>query len=70
LCKEQIADLRTRGLDTCERCFTVQGTMADPRYLYATLDPGDCPPNRRTLSVPEQAKQSATIIRNRSAAQR
>ncbi len=35
-----------------ERCFTVHGTMADPRWLDPTLDPNDRVPGMSFLGVP------------------
>ena len=51
--KDQLADLKARGLDNHERCFTVQGTMADPRFLDATLEPSDRKPNWCMLGDPK-----------------
>lgn len=50
--KNELATLKAAGLEHHERCFTVQGTMADPRFLDATLDPSDRPPNWCMLGVP------------------
>lgn len=50
--KDELAALKAAGLEHHERCFTVQGTMADPRFLDATLDPSDRPPNWCMLGVP------------------
>lgn len=50
--KQQLADLKASGLENHERCFTVQGTMADPRFLDATLDPSDRKPNWCMLGDP------------------
>ena len=35
-----------------ERCFTVQGTMADPRFLDCAIDPSDRPPGLCYLGDP------------------
>lgn len=50
--KQELADLKAGGLENHERCFTVQGTMADPRFLDATLDPSDRRPNWCMLGDP------------------
>jgi pimeloyl-ACP methyl ester carboxylesterase len=50
--KDELAALKAKGLDNNERCFTVQGTMADPRFLDATLDPSDRKPGWCMLGVP------------------
>lgn len=50
--KEQLADLKTRGLDHHERCFTVQGTMADPRWVDPAVDANDRKPNWCMLGDP------------------
>ena len=51
--KDQLADLKAQGLENHERCFTVQGTMADPRFLDPTLDPSDRRPNWCMLGDPK-----------------
>lgn len=50
--RARLAELRGRGLANHERCFTVQGTMADPRFLDATLEPSDRRPNWCMLGDP------------------
>lgn len=50
--KEQLAELKAAGLPNHERCFTVQGTMADPRFLDSTLEPSDRKPNWCMLGDP------------------
>lgn len=50
--KQQLAALRDAGLDNHERGFVVQGTMADPRFVDATLDASDRPPNWCYLGEP------------------
>jgi dienelactone hydrolase len=50
--KEELAILRARGRENEERCFTVQGTMADPRFLDPTLDPNGRKPNWCFLGEP------------------
>jgi alpha-beta hydrolase superfamily lysophospholipase len=50
--KEQLADLKARGLDNHERCFTVQGTMADPRWVDPAVDANDRKPNWCMLGDP------------------
>jgi pimeloyl-ACP methyl ester carboxylesterase len=39
--RETLEHLRTRGQEHGERAFVVHGTMADPRWLDATLEPSD-----------------------------
>lgn len=51
--KEQLAELKAQGLENHERCFTVQGTMADPRWVDPTVDPNDRPPNHCMLGDPK-----------------
>jgi len=53
-CQQQLAQLKAQGQDTYERCFTIQGTMADPRFLDPNLDPSDRPNNWCMLGVPDQ----------------
>lgn len=50
--KEQLADLKAQGLENYERCFVVQGTMADPRWVDPAVDPNDRPPNHCMLGDP------------------
>ena len=50
--KDQLAALRADGRPNDERCFTVQGTMADPRFLDPALDPNDRPLNHCFLGDP------------------
>ena len=51
--KNELAALKTAGLELHERCFTVQGTMADPRFLDALLEPSDRKPNWCMLGDPK-----------------
>ncbi|MFM5895772.1 MAG: alpha/beta hydrolase [Novosphingobium sp.] len=50
--QEELAALKAQGLDHHERCFTVQGTMADPRWLDPLVDPNDRQPNHCMLGDP------------------
>ncbi|MBK9004902.1 MAG: alpha/beta fold hydrolase [Sphingomonadales bacterium] len=50
--KEQLAELKAKGLEVHERCFTVQGTMADPRWVDPAVDPNDRQPNHCMLGDP------------------
>jgi pimeloyl-ACP methyl ester carboxylesterase len=50
--KDELAALRAAGLDNHERCFTVQGTMADPRFLDPTLEPSERKPGWCMLGDP------------------
>ena len=50
--KAELAALKAQGLDNHERCFTVQGTMADPRWLDPLVDPNERPPNHCMLGDP------------------
>lgn len=50
--KAELAALKESGLENHERCFTVQGTMADPRFLDPALDPSDRKPNWCMLGDP------------------
>lgn len=50
--KAELAALKAAGLENHERCFTVQGTMADPRWVDPSVDPNDRPPNHCMLGDP------------------
>ena len=50
--KAELAALRAAGRPNEERCFTVQGTMADPRFLDPAVDPSDRRPNWCYLGDP------------------
>lgn len=50
--KDQLADLKAQGLEHHERCFTVQGTMADPRWIDPAVDPNERMPNHCMLGDP------------------
>ncbi len=50
--KQKLSDLRAEGKTTEEFAFVTHGTMADPRFLDATLDPNDRKPNWCFLGDP------------------
>jgi len=50
--KAQLADLKAKGDPDAERCFTVQGTMSDVRWLDPSQDPSDRPPGTCYLGDP------------------
>ncbi|WP_296677407.1 alpha/beta fold hydrolase [Novosphingobium sp.] len=50
--KDELAALKAQGLESHERCFTVQGTMADPRWLDPLVDPNERRPNHCMLGDP------------------
>ncbi|MEP3050968.1 MAG: alpha/beta hydrolase [Erythrobacter sp.] len=50
--KQQLAELKAQGLENQERCFTVQGTMADPRWVDPAIDPNERQPNHCMLGDP------------------
>lgn len=50
--QDELAALRAQGLEHHERCFTVQGTMADPRWLDPAVDPNDRQPGHCMLGDP------------------
>lgn len=53
--KEQLAFLKAKGEADAERCFTVQGTMSDVRWLDPTQDPSDRRPHTCYLGDPRIA---------------
>lgn len=50
--KTWLADIAASEQPDAERCFTVQGTMADPRFLDPAIDPSDRPPGTCYLGHP------------------
>ena len=50
--QDELAALKAQGLANHERCFTVQGTMADPRWLDPLVDPNERQPNHCMLGDP------------------
>ena len=56
--KQELAELKAQGLENHERCFTVQGTMADPRWVDPAVDPNDRPPNHCMLGDPKVVNDS------------
>ncbi len=53
--KDQLTALKAAGNDNMERCFTVQGTMADVRWTDPTQDPSDRRPYECYLGEPRVA---------------
>ena len=53
--KDQLAALKKAGDPDAERCFTVQGTMADVRWTDPTQDPSDRPAGTCYLGDPRIA---------------
>ena len=50
--KDELAALQASGQPNLERCFTVQGTMADPRWLDPAVDPNERTPGHCMLGDP------------------
>lgn len=50
--RETLDELMRRGGPDLERCFVTYGTMADPRWLDATLEPNERTPGRCYLGDP------------------
>jgi pimeloyl-ACP methyl ester carboxylesterase len=50
--KDELESLKAQGQDHHERCFVVQGTMGDPRWVDPLVDPNDRPPNHCMLGDP------------------
>jgi pimeloyl-ACP methyl ester carboxylesterase len=53
--KQSLADLKAKGDPDAERCFTVQGTMCDVRWLDPKQDPSDRPAGTCYLGDPRIA---------------
>ncbi len=50
--KDELATIRQSAEPNREQAFVVHGTMADPRWLDATIDPSDRQPNHCYLGEP------------------
>jgi pimeloyl-ACP methyl ester carboxylesterase len=50
--EQELIDVRRREGEGAERAFVVHGTMADPRFLDANLDPNERTPGRCYLGEP------------------
>lgn len=55
---ERLQHLERRDGPQADECFTVHGTMADPRWLDPAVDPNDRPPGRCYLGPPKQVNMS------------
>jgi pimeloyl-ACP methyl ester carboxylesterase len=53
--RDQLAELAAAGTPEAERCFCVQGTMADVRWTDPTQDPSDRKPGACYLGEPRVA---------------
>lgn len=51
--KERLGELKSSGGKQVEHCFTVYGTMADPRWLDPAIDPNQRQPGTCFLGDPE-----------------
>jgi alpha-beta hydrolase superfamily lysophospholipase len=60
--KERLHALRRRGRAHDEHCFLVQGTMADPRWLDATLEPNGRRVNQTYLGDPRIVNESPVAL--------
>lgn len=56
--KQRLADLKASGRPNDEFCFTVQATMADPRWLDPALEPNDRKPQWCFLGEPRVVNMS------------
>src|SRR5690606_25754274 len=60
--KKELAALKAAGRENEERCFLVQGTMADPRFLDPTLEPNERKPHWCFLGDPRIVNESPVGI--------
>jgi pimeloyl-ACP methyl ester carboxylesterase len=58
--RDRLADLGERNGKEVERGFVVHRTMADPRYVDATVDPNDRTPGRFLAAEPETVNTGPT----------
>jgi dienelactone hydrolase len=60
--KEKLTDLKSAGKEQSEYCFTVHGTMADPRWLDPSLEPNGRRPNWTYMGEPSIVNDSPTAL--------
>ena len=60
--KDKLSRFKLQGRDDDEYCFVVHGTMADPRWLDAALEPNDRVPNGSYLGSPQIVNNSAVAL--------
>jgi alpha-beta hydrolase superfamily lysophospholipase len=60
--REKLAALKAVGRDNAEYCFTVHGTMADPRWLDPSLEPNDRRPKWTYLGDPAIVNDSPVAL--------
>jgi alpha-beta hydrolase superfamily lysophospholipase len=60
--QEKLLQLRANGHPDGEFCFTVHGTMADPRWLDSTLEPNERRPNWTYLGDPAVVNDSPAAL--------
>lgn len=56
--QDKLQEIRSQDNPQSEHCFTVHGTMADPRWLDPAVDPNDRKPGRCYLGDPREVNMS------------
>src|SRR3546814_10008055 len=60
--KTRLTDLRRKDRDNEERAFLVHGTMADPRWIDASIEPSDRQPGTCYLGDPRIVNMSPIAL--------
>lgn len=60
--RDKLAQLKAAGREHDEFCFTVHGTMADPRWIDPSVDPNQRRPNWTYLGAPRIVNDSAAAL--------
>ncbi len=60
--RDKLTKLKASGREHAEFCFTVHGTMADPRWIDPTVDPNQRRPNWTYLGDPRIVNDSAVAL--------
>jgi dienelactone hydrolase len=60
--KDKLRALRSNGQEHAEFCFTVHGTMADPRWVDPAIEPNGRRPNTTYMGVPSIVNDSPSAL--------
>ena len=60
--KDKLRALRSKGEEHAEFCFTVHGTMADPRWVDPSIEPNGRRPNSTYMGPPSIVNDSPSAL--------